>query len=366
MTRFAVGIDGGGSGTRALLADEQGVVLARADAGPSALGLGVERAWDAIGEAARDAFASAGIPFDWRAITLCCGLSGVNNAAWHGAFEALQPPVAALSLVSDAYTTLWGAHGGRPGVIVALGTGSIAAALVDTRASSRVHAGPAGPADLAEAADSADVVDVADVIDASHASDASDAPDATDATDVARVAPAGALEERISGGYGFPSGDEASGAWLGLRALVYLQQVMDGRRPADDFSAALRAQTGATSRDALVAWSCDANQTAYATLAPIVLAFGAADRGPAERAHPFARALLEQAGDEIARMIDALDPDAVLPIALCGGLAGPLAPYVPARFVARLRAPVADSVGGALAIASARLARTPPRQAGRV
>lgn len=303
MKRFAVGVDGGGTGTRVLLADAQGNVVGRASAGPSALGLGTDRAWHEIGQATAAAFASAGEPFDWHACALCCGLSGVNNVTWRTAFEASIPTGAKLQLVSDAYTTLWGAHAGQPGVVVALGTGSIAAALV------------AVPRTSAEA-------------------------------EAAASAPG--LEERIAGGYGFPSGDEASGAWLGLRAIVYLQQVMDGRRDGDGFSDALREQLGVTTRDALVGWSCDANQTAFATLAPTVIAFGTS-----ATPHSFARALLVQAGEEIARMIDALDPEGGLPIALSGGLAGALRPFVPARFDARLREPLADSVGGALSLALA-------------
>ncbi|MBR8329406.1 ATPase, partial [Burkholderia cenocepacia] len=147
---------------------------------------------------------------------------------------------------------------------------------------------------------------------------------------------------RIAGGFGFPSGDEASGAWLGVRALAYAQQALDGRVPRDAFATALLAKTGAQDRDALVQWSCDANQTIYARLAPIVFA---------HRTHPVARALIAQAGDEIGKMIDALDPQHALPVALCGGLADALAPAVPARHAARLRAPLDDSAHGALRLA---------------
>ena len=206
--------------------------------------------------------------------------AGVNNAAWLAAFRA-QAPLGALAVESDA-TTVVGAHGGAPGLIVALGTGSIAAAL--------------------------------------------------DA--------AGAC--RIAGGFGFPSGDEASGAWLGVRALAYAQQALDGRVPCDAFASALLAETGAQDRDALVQWSCDANQTVYARLAPIVFA---------HRAHPVAAALIAQAGDEIGKMIDALDPQHALPVALCGGLADALALAVPARHAGRLRALLDDSAHGALRLA---------------
>ncbi|UVE66884.1 ATPase [Burkholderia pyrrocinia] len=278
---FAIGIDGGGTGTRAVLADRHGRELAQGRGGPSGLGLGIERAWASIGAACADAFTRAGLAFDLSQCALGCGLAGVNNAAWLAAFRA-QAPLDVLAIESDAYTTVVGAHGGAPGLIVALGTGSIAAAL-----------------------------------------------DAGGAC-------------RIAGGFGFPSGDEASGAWLGVRALAYAQQALDGRVPRDAFADALLAETGAQDRDALVQWSCDANQTIYARLAPIVFA---------HRSHPVAGALIAQAGDEIGKMIDALDPQQVLPVALCGGLADALAPAVPARHAARLRAPLDDSAHGALRLA---------------
>ena len=41
---YAIGIDGGGTGTRAVLADLQGRELAQGRGGPSGLGLGIERA----------------------------------------------------------------------------------------------------------------------------------------------------------------------------------------------------------------------------------------------------------------------------------------------------------------------------------
>ncbi|WP_241301999.1 BadF/BadG/BcrA/BcrD ATPase family protein [Burkholderia stabilis] len=278
---FAIGIDGGGTGTRAVLADRHGRELAQGRGGPSGLGLGIERAWASIGAACADAFTRAGFGFDWSQCALGCGLAGVNNAAWLAAFRA-QAPLGALAIESDAYTTVVGAHDGAPGLIVALGTGSIAAALD------------------------------------------------------------GAGACRIAGGFGFPSGDEASGAWLGVRALAYAQQALDGRVPRDAFADALLAETGAQDRDALVQWSCDANQTIYARLAPIVFA---------HRAHPVAGTLIAQAGEEIGKMIDALDPQQALPVALCGGLADALAPAVPARHAARLRAPLDDSAHGALRLA---------------
>jgi glucosamine kinase len=279
---YLIGVDGGGSGTRVVLADVNCRELARATGGPSGLGLGVERAWREIEATCARAFDSAALPFDWRACALGCGLAGVNHAGWLAQFHATAPDMRALAVESDAYTTLLGAHGGAPGVIVALGTGSIAAVLDERGA------------------------------------------------------------WRIAGGYGFPSGDEASGAWLGLRAIVHLQQVLDGRAPADTWSDALLACTGGVDRDGLVVWLSGANQTTYATLAPTVFE---------NRDHPAAAALLADAGREIGKLVAALDPAGALPVALCGGLAAPFEAFVPAALRGRLRAPIADSAAGALQIA---------------
>ncbi|MGY6163057.1 BadF/BadG/BcrA/BcrD ATPase family protein [Paraburkholderia strydomiana] len=286
---FLIGVDGGGTGTRIVLADAHGRELAQAASGPSGLGLGVERAWQAIAAGCADAFAQAGAALDWSRCVLGCGLAGVNNRDWLAAFLAQAPALAGLAVESDAYTTLLGAHGSAYGVIVALGTGSVAAAA-----------------------------------------------DRDDG------------EFRTVSGYGFPSGDEASGAWLGVRAIVHAQHALDGRGPNDDLAQALLAHVGAHDRDELVLWLCEANQTAYASLARIVIA---------HRAHPFAARLLGEAGLQIGKMIAALDPSGALPIALCGGLGAPLREYVPQIYQARLREPLSDSAHGGLQLAQRQAAR---------
>jgi len=230
-----------------------------------------------------------------------CGLAGVNHAPWRQAFVHKAPALAGLRVEGDAYTTLLGAHGGRSGVVVALGTGSIGMAL-------------------------------------------------TKQGDV-----------RVVGGFGFPSGDEASGAAIGLKAIAHAQRAVDGRGPHDALAQALllaimgeaaangdtaqgayRAISGA--REPLLAWLVSANQTNYATLAPIVAAHST---------HPFASSLLEQAGTDVSTMVRALDPAAELPLALCGSLAPIIAPFLPPSRAHLLVSPLGDAVTGALQLASA-------------
>jgi glucosamine kinase len=280
MIDYLIGVDGGGTGTRVRLARTGGEELAQAQGGPSGLSLGIDKAWLNIGEAVAKAFAQIGIsppPIGDTAIGL--GLAGVHNKLWAAAFEAANPGFAVIRLETDGYTTLLGAHEGRPGTIVAIGTGSVGQALLNDG------------------------------------------------------------RQREVGGWGFPAGDEASGGWIGLRAIGHIEKVLDGRMPPSAFAQAVIDACGGN-RDAIQAWLGSASQTKYAQLAPIVIAHGTTD--------PSAQAMLAEAGREAAAIAEALDPTNTLPLALCGGLGAALRPYLPPALLARSVSPSGDAAHGAL------------------
>lgn len=280
QTQYLIGVDGGGTGTRVLLADRHGAELGRGSAGPSGLMHGAQSAWLAILAAIDQAFNAAGLATPVLSeIALGCGLAGVNNKQWAADFTAQDPGFAALVLETDAGTTLLGAHQGKSGVIIALGTGSV------------------GEVMLADGS------------------------------------------RREVGGWGFPSSDEASGAWLGLRAINHVEHVLDGRSVGDDFSAALIAFCGG-SRDAVFNWLALANQTKFAQLAPLVIEYA----GKLAKANE----IMLAAGVEVAKMAKALDVTESLPIALCGGLAEPMLAYLPQSLGKRVTKPEGDSASGAL------------------
>jgi len=286
MIEFFIGVDGGGSGTRVRLARADGVQIAEAASGPSGLMHGIAQAWAAIDDAAAQAFRAAGLDFpDPARIAIGLGLAGVHNKQWAAEFVAANPGYAQVELESDGHTTVLGAHQGRPGAIIALGTGSV------------------GEIKLA---------------DGRHV--------------------------EVSG-WGFPAGDEASGAWMGLRAINHVQQVLDGRRLANAFARDVADACGGE-RNAIQNWLAQATQTKYAQLARIVLQHG--------DSNDTARAILLDAGREVELMANALDASGTLPIALCGGLAAPLRPYLPAALLPRLVQPHGDSAAGALRLIQSR------------
>lgn len=280
MIEYLIGVDGGGTGTRVRLARANGGELAQGHSGPSGLAHGIGQAWNAIDDAVAKAFAAIGVgspAIGSAAIGL--GLAGVHNRQWAAQFEQANPGYAALRLATDGFTTLMGAHQGRPGTIVAIGTGSVGQALL------------------------------------------------ADGT------------ELEVGGWGFPAGDEASGGWIGLRAINHIEQVLDGRKPASAFADALMVACG-KERDAVQVWLASATQTSYAQLAPIVIAHAGSNS--------IARGFLVDAGLEVASIARALDPTGLLPLALCGGLGAPLREFLPAELLARSVTPHGDAASGAL------------------
>jgi glucosamine kinase len=207
---YLIGVDGGGSGTRALVRRVRGEVAGSGTSGPSALGQGIGQAWDNVLAATRRAFESAGVAVPpWDRCALAAGLSGVSHAPWRDEFLSRDPGFARLAAETDSFTMLLGAHGGQPGAIVIAGTGSIAEAL---RA------------------------------------------DGSRAT---------------VGGWGFRVDDEGSGGWLGLKAVRHGLAAFDGRANPSPLARRVWMHCG-DERETLQAWCSASGQFEFAQLARAV------------------------------------------------------------------------------------------------
>jgi glucosamine kinase len=277
--RFVLGVDGGGTGTRVRVWTNGGALIGHGEAGPSALAQGIGQAWTHIGEAVVRAFQSAGLPAPAPGhCVLGLGLAGAVAPHLAAAFFRAAPEYALIVLETDSRTALLGAHAGRPGAIVAVGTGTVGEAL--------------------------------------HA-------------DGRRVA--------VSG-WGFPVGDEGSGAWMGLRAMQIAHRALDGRGPAGTLAHAVWRRTS-DRRDILLEWCSRAGQHDYAQLAPLVFECAGTDAA--------AEALLRDTAQEIEDMALALDPDLQLPVVLLGSIGQRMAQRLSPPLRARLVEPAGDAVDGA-------------------
>lgn len=202
-----LGIDGGGTGCRAAVADGLGRILGQGRAGPANIASDVMGARDNILVAAREALVAAGSDADLSELAAGLGLAGANAA---GASETLRRalPFARLRIETDAIAAVKGALGARDGIVAAIGTGSVFA-------SQR----------------------------------------------------AGVI--RQIGGWGLVLGDEGSGARLGRTLLAAALGAVDGFRPMTPLLRAILDEHGGT--EGVIAFSLAARPADFAVLAPRIL-----------------------------------------------------------------------------------------------
>ena len=284
ISSLFIGIDGGGTGTRARIADGEGRVLGAGTAAPAAVRLGIDHALAAVQDAARAAAADAGLPADAIAdMHAVVGVAGIGRRL--GAIEKLKArshPFRTVQYESDATIACLGAHGGRDGGIVIIGTGSVGLALLNGG-------------------------------------------------------------EIRAGGYGFPISDEGSGADLGLRAIRLALRAHDGRIRATKLTREVMARFGDDPFEA-VAWADRATATDYAELAPLIM-------DHAESGDHVARHVLKYAAQEIDGLARRLLARGAPRIALLGGLAERMVPFLAADVRERLVPSEGDALDGALALA---------------
>jgi glucosamine kinase len=278
-----VGVDGGGTGCRARIEDENGSLLGSGIAGPAALRIGVDRALAEVEKACRAALEDAGLgPSALGSMHAAVGLAGVGRK---GALEELllRPhPFRSVIYAHDATIACIGAHGARDGGIVIIGTGSVGFAVVDGR------------------------------------------------------------EVRI-GGYGFAISDEGSGADLGLHAIRLALRAYDERAVGTSLTRDVMMRFHNDPFEA-VAWMDHATATDYATFAPLVMRH--ADSGD-----PIARRIIRDAAEQIDELVRRLCEFGASRVALLGGLATSMQPWLAPDVQRRLVPVEGDAVDGALHLA---------------
>jgi glucosamine kinase len=262
MTYIVIGIDGGGSKTHAMVADEQGRTIAETVGPGSAVRPGrAEHSANVIAEVVRDALASCEMTHVTPRV-LSIGVAGAGreterNELWQALVS--RDLAAELVIHSDFSIALDDAFADGPGVLLISGTGSVAFGRGPTGATSRC------------------------------------------------------------GGWGPVCGDEGSGAWIGRRALSVVTAAADGREPETALTGAILTAAQINETSDLIGWAANAAPAQLASLAPVVLSV--ADAGDLR-----ANAIVSLAVEELVLHVRALarqlfgDERAALPIALSGGM----------------------------------------------
>ncbi|HJU74940.1 MAG TPA: BadF/BadG/BcrA/BcrD ATPase family protein [Gemmatimonadaceae bacterium] len=257
-----IGVDGGGSNTRVLVADEQGRELSSASGGPSAVRPGAaSQSASVITQVVREALAALDSG-QISARMLVVGVAGVGREEERAALTAaLERSDLAEEVIvcPDATIALEDAFGDGAGILVVSGTGSVA-----------FGRGPTGTV------------------------------------------------ERC-GGWGPNCGDEGSGAWIGRRALSIVTAAADGREPETSLGSAILGALQLRETTELIPWSSQAIAADFASLAPVVME--AAATGDLR-----ANSLVSLAAEELMLHVRALgrrlfgDERATIPLAMSGGL----------------------------------------------
>jgi glucosamine kinase len=145
------------------------------------------------------------------------------------------------------------------------------------------------------------------------------------------------------GGYGFPISDEGSGADLGLHAIRLALRAYDERAVVTSLTRDVMTRFHNDPFEA-VAWMDQATATDYATFAPLVMRH--ADSGD-----PVARRIARDAAEQIDELVRRLSECGASRVALLGGLASSIQPWLAPDVQRRLVPVEGDAVDGALHLA---------------
>jgi glucosamine kinase len=286
QAKVLLGVDGGGTHTRARVVTAQGRALGEGRAGPSGLSLGLDAAWTNVRLAIDNAFEAASVqPPKPSEMAVGIGVAGATSPSLLDGFAVRCRDWGRCTLSDDAVIAHLGAFGHAPGLLVIAGTGSIAVAR-DRQ---------------------------------------------------------GRLSQ--NGGWGYPLGDEGSGAWIGAQALRRLFCGIDHRGTSTSLVERMMRAVG-SDYARVVEWVRLSNQSAVARLAPLV--FEAAEAGDSD-----ALAILKHAADAVEQLVDNGSDDPSLPVCLAGTVAQRLTARLSPPLQERLVEAAGDSLAGALQLARA-------------
>ena len=211
-----LGVDGGGNRLPRPPCRSQGPDLGRrARPAPPTFASGLRRALRRCCGRPTRCLAQAGLSPGEADIVACLALAGASEPTHLAAARAHEHPFRRVIFTTDAHAACVGAHGGRDGGIIIVGTGSVGWAVV------------------------------------------------------------GGREHRV-GGWGFPVSDEGSGAWLGCEAARRVLWAYDGRAAWTGLLKKLYERFDCDPH-AIVRWMGAARPRDFAALAPLVLDYAARD-----------------------------------------------------------------------------------------
>lgn len=247
-----LGVDGGGSKCKAAIVAANGEILGEGVGGPANPYQNYNLAIHSIMEAAQAALSAAGFNENHlKSVIAGGGLAGLNVPSILQKMESWQHPFKKIIFASDAHIACVGAHGQASGAIIIAGTGSCGYAFVNQQA-------------------------------------------------------------HYIGGYGFPIGDTAGGAWIGLKAVQAALLAYDKLGPETCLVETIASYWQLEAKN----WVERLRGAAPADFAHLVTPFKAA----LERKDAIAKAILADAANYLSALVLKLSDLKAERIAMIGGL----------------------------------------------
>jgi glucosamine kinase len=144
-------------------------------------------------------------------------------------------------------------------------------------------------------------------------------------------------------GWGPDVSDEAGGQRMGREALRRSLWAYDGRAERSGLTAAILTRFDSDPTQ-IVTFAAKASSADYARFAPLIFKYAAEQ-------DPLAIALVKEAANAAASIIDALRAAGAPTVSLIGGLADPLSTWLPCRLCEFLTRPQSDPADGAILMA---------------
>ena len=259
--KFIIGIDGGGTKTVGQIVNLSNSQRFDATTGPSSLSQDVEKASETLSHLITDLIQQANAQND--NVSVAIGVAGGGSTSLVRRCQELiinETGISQLAIVEDCETALLGAKGASINndvALVTLGTGSFVATSLDNKSS-------------------------------------------------------------YSGGWGFPVGDEGSGAKLGFYLVNHFLKMWDASQAAgtdkppqnqDPLYSQLVTKLGAN-KDELLHWLSSASQSNFSSLAPLAFEFFTSSK--------LAKAVLNKHLQDVVELLSSIKSPEII---LTGGLA---------------------------------------------
>lgn len=261
-----IGVDGGGTKSKLRMEDAAGNLLGHSVAGPANIRLSVEGAWESIYIALNEVLTLNNMSLEDKNYHFHIGLALAGCEVKEACQSFLQKPhhFKTLQLYSDAHAACVGAHQGKEGGIIIVGTGVVGYQIYKDKGSK-------------------------------------------------------------VGGWGFPHDDEGSGAWLGLQAARLTFEWLDHRADKSPLVEDIFAFFN-NDIETLTSFANRATSNDFARLAPLVINHSQQEEIVAVRLMKKAAHAVDKIYHALLKVRD--DKNLIFPMCLFGGIAPFIEPWL--------------------------------------